>query len=124
MYETIASSYVYYYSVDEFAEKILLDEPQNPTDKISKINHNRIVRVAGVVKYESALKNTNNIQYAFILSGQKHRISVIYSGTLPKNFAEGKEIIVEGKTGNDKTFHANRVLTRCESKYKVKSNTP
>jgi len=41
---------------------------------------------------------------------------------VPDNFAEDREVVVEGHLGTSGVFQADTLLTRCESKYKVKVN--
>ncbi len=118
LYETTKSSWVYYYSVDEFVAKY----PQNMLqtgENLAKIN-NRVIRLAGRVSDGSIINNTENMQLDFKLAGQKNLLPVRYYGAVPNNFAAGKEIIAEGKMDTDGTFKANLILTRCESKYKAK----
>jgi cytochrome c-type biogenesis protein CcmE len=118
LYETTKSSWIYYYSVDEFVEKYPQNTLQTPENS-AKIN-NRIIRLAGQIKDGSIINNAENSQLDFILAGQKNLVPVRYYGAVPNNFAAGKEIIAEGKIGADGTFRANLILTRCESKYKAK----
>jgi cytochrome c-type biogenesis protein CcmE len=109
LYEAAKSSWAYYYSVDEFAE----NQP-------AKINGDYVVRLAGTVKAGSIKVDADKLQIDFELAGQKNSISVRYYGALPKNFADGKEVLVEGRADANGVFNAGQILTRCESKYKAK----
>lgn len=109
LYEAAKSSWAYYYSVDEFAE----NQP-------AKINGDYVVRLAGTVKAGSIKVNADKLQMDFELAGQKNSVPVRYYGMLPKNFADGKEVLVEGRADANGVFNAGQVLTRCESKYKAK----
>ena len=62
------------------------------------------------------------MQLDFELAGETSSLPVRYLGTVPKNFASGREVVAEGKLGENKIFLADNILTRCESKYKVKLN--
>jgi len=109
LYEAAKSSWAYYYSADEFAE----NQP-------AKISGSYIIRLAGAVKAGSIKYDGDKMQLDFELAGQKNSVPVRYSGAMPGNFADDKEVLVEGRAGADGVFNANQVLTRCESKYKVK----
>ena len=120
LYQTIESSWAYYYSVDEFVESTFYKISQNGDAAASKLDDNRIIRLAGRVKSSTIVHNPEKMQLDFELSGQKSSVPVRYYGAVPKNFAADKEVVVEGKVGANKVFLANKILTRCESKYKVK----
>ena len=45
-------------------------------------------------------------------------LPVSYNGILPDMFADGRDVIVEGKF-QDGTFHAKSLLTTCPSKYEA-----
>ena len=99
------SSWAYYCNVDEF-----LQEP-----KIGSV-----VRLAGVVKDGSIVKESAGGKMEFVLLGQKDSIEVKYDGIVAKNFQAGREVVVEGVMGADGKFKAKEIITRCESKYKTK----
>lgn len=46
------------------------------------------------------------------------RLPVRYNGILPDMFADGRDVIVEGKV-EDGVFHAKTLLTTCPSKYEA-----
>jgi cytochrome c-type biogenesis protein CcmE len=118
LYETIKASRAYYYGVDEFAESEFFRAAQS-----GNVEDNRVIRLGGRVKLNSLVLNAEKMQITFELAGQNNSIPVKYYGVSPTKFAPGKEIIVEGKAGPDGVFQAKTILTRCESKYKVKLQT-
>lgn len=120
LYQAIESSWAYYYSVDEFVESTFYKVSQNGNTPASNINTDRIIRLAGRVKDGSIVRNAEKMQLDFELTGQKSSVPVRYYGAVPKNFAADKEVVVEGKVGADGVFLANKILTKCESKYKTK----
>ena len=118
------SSWVYYYPVDEFVQSEFAGTSQNSSDGAAKINKAPIIiRLAGRVENGTIVKNIGQRQLDFELAGQKNSVPVRFYGIVPKNFEAGKEVVVEGKAGADGVFLANKILTRCESKYKVKLQT-
>jgi len=113
LYEAVQSSWVYYYSVDEFVEGWM-----QSGDSARKADNSRIIRLAGRVS--GIVTDNQKRQLDFQLAGQKSSVPVRFYGPVPKNFAVGKEVVVEGKAAADGLFLAERILTRCESKYKVR----
>jgi cytochrome c-type biogenesis protein CcmE len=107
MYQAMQSSWSYYYSVDEFA---------NSSSEIQ--SHS--LRLAGRVKQGSVTRDLKKMQLAFALAGTNSEIPVLYGGSVPENFAEDIEVVVEGRLDTAGTFQADTLLTKCESKYKVK----
>ena len=106
-YQAMQSSWSYYYSVDEF------------TANIADMN-NYSLRIAGRVKPGSVNRNLEKMNLTFTLAGAKTEIPVLYEGTVPENFAEDIEVVVEGKLDSNNSFEAKTLMTKCESKYKAK----
>ena len=108
IYQAMQSSWSYYYSVDELAEKNLGEGTPS-------------LRVAGKVKAGSVNRDLQNVSLAFTLAGAEAELPVKYKGVVPDNFAEGREVVVEGFLGGG-VLKADLLMTRCESKYKAKVN--
>jgi len=123
LYETIGSSWAYYYSVDEFVESPFGRGGQSSDLGTSKTDDNRIIRLAGWVKPGSVVRNAEKMQLDFELAGQNSSVPVRFYGVMPKNFTADKEVVVEGKVSSNGVFQADKILTRCESKYKVRLKT-
>jgi cytochrome c-type biogenesis protein CcmE len=109
MYQAMQSSWSYYYSVDEFADG-------------SAAVKSSSLRLAGKVKPDTIQRDMSKMQLSFVLEGTKNEIPVLYTGVVPDNFAEGIEVVVEGRLEPSGTFNAKMLMTRCESKYKAKVN--
>ena len=58
----------------------------------------------------------------FYLSDDDSSLYVIYRGPRPGSFGKGIEVMAEGKLGHDRVFRADRLLTRCPSKYRPRDN--
>ena len=108
--QAIDSSWAYYYSVDEF---VCSDQYKSSDDTVSAL-----VRLAGRV--DSIIHDAENMQLDFELAGQKNSLPVSYHGPVPRNFTAGKEVVVHGKADPNGLFKAVVIMTRCESKYRVK----
>ena len=109
VYKAMASSWSYYYSVDELAQA----DPDASQHSL---------RIAGIVKAGSVKRDLENISAAFTLAGTNAQLPVEYRGQVPDNFEQGREVVVEGRLTESGVFHADLLMTRCESKYKAKVN--
>ncbi len=119
LFQSLQSSYAYYYSVDEFIESPQGSALQKSDSQSAPTGQSSTVRLAGMVKKGSIAKIAD-LHVDFQLAGNAHTIPVTFRGVLPKNFEEDKEVVIEGKLSNDGVFKAGKIMTRCESKYKVK----
>ena len=109
MYQAMQSSWSYYYSVDDFIA--------NNTK-----GQNYSLRLAGVVKPGTVNHDLQKMILSFTLAGTNNEIPVLYKGSVPDNFAEEREVVVEGRLNTNGSFQADLLMTRCESKYKAKVN--
>lgn len=107
MYQAMQSSWSYYYSVDDFV-----------ANRTAVQSHS--LRIAGIVKEGTILRDAKKMNLSFSLTGSDNQILVDYEGTVPDNFAEGGEVVVEGRLNADGIFKADLLMTKCESKYKAK----
>ena len=101
------SSWSYYFSVDEFAGQ---------TEQVK----NSSLRLAGMVKAGTVVRDLQKVTFNFTLTGEQAELPIKYAGAVPDNFAEGREVLVDGKLDETGTFEADTVITKCESKYKAK----
>ena len=109
MYQAMQSSWSYYYSVDEFAAG-------------SDAVRNSSLRLAGKVKPDTVTRDVQQMLLSFVLAGTNHEMPVTYKGVVPDNFTDNIEVVVEGRLEPSGIFHAQTLMTRCESKYKAKVN--
>ncbi len=109
MYQAMQSSWSYYYSVDDFS-----------ANRAGVKNHS--LRLAGRVKRDSIVRDLQKMSLNFTLAGSETELPVQYSGTVPDNFAEDREVVVEGRLDTSGIFQAEMLMTKCESKYKAKVN--
>jgi cytochrome c-type biogenesis protein CcmE len=122
LYQTGESSWVYYYTVDEFVESESGKPLQGSDTQPPQTIRNGVIRLAGRVKADSIVHNAQKMQLDFELIGQNKSVVVRFSGVAPKNFSADRDVVVEGRISADGTFEARKILTRCESKYRVKLN--
>ncbi len=85
---------------------------------------NEGVRVAGRVGTGSMNWNPKDLHLQFMLSSFKegepvHAVPVRYQGILPDMFAEGRDVIVEGRYSHENILEAKTIMTSCPSKYEA-----
>ena len=76
------------------------------------------VKVYGLVKAGSLMHRPGTLDYRFELSDLGSSIRVTARGIIPPQLAEGREATAEGTLAADGILQANRVLTKCPSKYR------
>jgi cytochrome c-type biogenesis protein CcmE len=75
------------------------------------------MRVSGKVAAESLQKMRSSGQVTFSLDSTSGPLKIVASEPLPDNFAEGMDVVVEGRLESPELFRGEKVLTRCASKY-------
>ena len=73
------------------------------------------IRIGGMVKKNSILINTNEIN--FIITDFKNEINVVYSGAVPNLFEEGKGVVAEGFLKDRNFFLASKILAKHDENY-------
>ena len=89
---------------------------QSPSEikNISEID-NKKLRVGGMVKKDSILINSEEIN--FIITDLKNEINVLYSGVVPNLFEEGKGVVAEGYLKDRNFFEATKILAKHDENY-------
>lgn len=101
----IRSTSTYYFEMDEFLPRRTQHEGED-------------LRVKGWVRAGSMRWNARTSELAFELSRQdgSDPLPVGYKGILPDMFAEGREVVVEGRWAQG-ALTARQIMTSCPSKY-------
>ena len=103
----IKSGWVYFMEVDQF---------------LSDASHkNSRVRLHGAVGAEQFASNSAQQTAKFELVGKSKSLLVNYRGSVPDQFAIGRNVVVEGCLAKDGTFQADVLMTKCASKYEPNS---
>ena len=102
IFKSLEDNVVYFFSPTEIYNK-------------SNISFNEKIRIGGLVKENSLVKNQKSIK--FIITDLKNEIIVSYNGQVPNLFSEGKGVIAEGKLRDKKYFVANRILAKHDENY-------
>ena len=74
-------------------------------------------RIAGTVAEEDFRMKKGNRGADFYILGQSKKLRVSYEGTVPDQFKVGCALVVEGKGDGTGVFQADKMLTKCASKY-------
>ncbi|MHC4401488.1 MAG: cytochrome c maturation protein CcmE [Planctomycetota bacterium] len=104
-----ASSWRYYMTVDE-----CLAGPAELTAER--------IRVSGKVAEGSLRIAPGRNQVDFSLKGTTGELRVVFRGMPPDNLVEGANVVAEGRLREHDLLSADKVLTRCASKYQSKES--
>ena len=102
-YQGARSSMVYYLTPTEFKNK-------------PELRHNRI-RMAGRVVVGSVARTEGQVGFEITDGLTPYRVR--YGGPLPDLFAEGREVLVEGRVDNDGVIRASQVISTHPPEYKA-----
>jgi cytochrome c-type biogenesis protein CcmE len=73
--------------------------------------------VPGSIQYDQREQ-----RLAFHMTDGKEEVSVLYLGLMPDAFADGREVVVEGRYRQDsRVLEASKLVTKCPSKYEAQS---
>ena len=89
---------------------------QSPSEikVLSEIGKKKI-RVGGMVKENSI--NIKSKEIKFIITDLKNEINVVYSGSVPNLFSEGKGVVAEGFLKDKNFFLATKILAKHDENY-------
>ncbi|MBI3800544.1 MAG: cytochrome c maturation protein CcmE [Deltaproteobacteria bacterium] len=111
MYTGIRETSTYYFTIEEFLPK-------------REALANEGVRVAGRVQAGSVRWDPKDLRLSFVLGPFQEGVGnldagvpVHYQGILPDMFAEGRDVIVEGRYDAGSALSAKTIMTSCPSKY-------
>jgi cytochrome c-type biogenesis protein CcmE len=107
VYAGIKTTSVYYFEMDEFVAHRAAHAGED-------------LRVKGWVRAGSVQWDATTNALAFELARQDgtEAVPVAYRGILPDMFAEGREVVVEGKY-EPSGLRAKQIMTSCPSKYEA-----
>ena len=73
------------------------------------------IRIGGMVKENSIITNSDNIN--FIITDYTNEIRVTFSGSIPNLFQEGKGVVAEGFLKDKNFFVAKKILAKHDENY-------
>ena len=77
----------------------------------------RTFRIGGLVEKGSVKRQADGVSVAFIVTDTARSMPVVYRGSLPDLFREGKGVVAQGHLGADGTFTAREVLAKHDENY-------
>src|SRR4051812_31297402 len=77
----------------------------------------RTFRIGGLVEKGSVKRQADGVSVAFIVTDTARSMPVVYRGSLPDLFREGKGVVAQGQLGADGVFHASEVLAKHDENY-------
>ena len=88
----------------------------SPTEirNLAEIKQEKI-RIGGMVKNQSIIINSNEIN--FIITDLKNEINISFSGSVPNLFSEGKGVVVEGYLRDRNFLNATKILAKHDENY-------
>ena len=75
----------------------------------------RTFRIGGIVEPGSVKRN--GVDVSFTVTDTAKAIPVVYRGSLPDLFREGKMVVAQGQLQEDGVFHAREVLAKHDENY-------
>tara|TARA_Y100000590_G_scaffold418210_1_gene518684 strand:+ start:280 stop:699 length:420 start_codon:yes stop_codon:yes gene_type:complete len=88
----------------------------SPTEikNLSEVKNNKI-RIGGMVKNKSIMINSDKI--TFVITDFKNEINVVYFGSVPNLFSEGKGVVAEGFLKDRNFLIAEKILAKHDENY-------
>jgi len=77
----------------------------------------RTFRIGGLVESGSLKRLPDGVSVAFVVTDTAKSMKVIYKGSLPDLFKEGKGVVAQGQLGPDGVFRASEVLAKHDENY-------
>ena len=102
IFKSLDDNLVYFFSPTEINNKM-------------DISYKEKIRVGGLVKENSINKEETSIN--FIITDLKNEIIVLYSGSIPNLFSEGKGVVAEGKLKDKKLLIADKIIAKHDENY-------
>lgn len=75
------------------------------------------LRIGGMVKKGSVIKNNQNLHVSFVVFDATHEVTVKYEGLLPDLFREGQGIVANGVLAKNNIIMATEVLAKHDENY-------
>jgi cytochrome c-type biogenesis protein CcmE len=107
MASSISETGMYYVTPTELTNKVAADPSL----------HGVGVKLGARVVPGSIKRAAGGREYAFVVTDGARQIPVQYRGIAPDTFTDGVDVVVEGRLGQDGTFHATTLLAKCASRY-------
>ena len=90
---------------------------KSPTEikNLPELKNKKKIRIGGMVKMDSIKINETEVN--FIITDFKNEIIVIFKGSVPNLFEEGKGVVAEGFIQDRNYFKATKILAKHDENY-------
>ena len=89
-----------------------------PTEVVAnKAPQGRTFRIGGMVEKGSVKRQADGVTVQFSVTDTAKSLPVVFKGSLPDLFREGKGVVAQGQLGADGVFRANEVLAKHDENY-------
>ena len=82
-----------------------------------EVPQGRAFRIGGLVVPGTLKRKTDGLTVQFVVTDTAKNVPVVYRGSLPDLFREGKGVVTQGKLGADGVFYASEVLAKHDENY-------
>ena len=82
-----------------------------------KVSTEQTIRIGGLVEEGSVQRQADGLTVRFVITDTAVGIPVVYAGSLPDLFREGKGAVAQGKLNADGIFQASQVLAKHDENY-------
>ena len=83
----------------------------------AKIAPGKALRLGGMVKARSILRNADGVSINFIVQDKSGEQRVYYRGITPDLFVEGSGVVADGRLNSDGVFVADALLAKHDENY-------
>jgi cytochrome c-type biogenesis protein CcmE len=89
-----------------------------PTEVVErKAPQGRTFRIGGMVEKGSVKRQADGVTVQFTVTDTAKSLPVLFKGSLPDLFREGKGVVAQGQLGPDGVFRASEVLAKHDENY-------
>jgi cytochrome c-type biogenesis protein CcmE len=90
----------------------------SPTDVAAKqAPQGRNFRIGGLVETGSLTREGDGLTMHFTITDTANRIPVVYKGSTPDLFKEGRGCVAQGHMGLDGVFYADQIMAKHDENY-------
>ena len=82
-----------------------------------KAPQGRTFRIGGMVEKGSVKRQADGVTVQFTVTDTAKSLPVVFKGSLPDLFREGKGVVAQGQLGADGVFRASEVLAKHDENY-------
>ena len=101
--------------VKSLEENVVYFKSPSEIKNLPELKNKKKIRIGGMVKMDSI--KINEAEVNFIITDFKNEIIVIFKGSVPNLFEEGKGVVAEGFIQDRNYFKATKILAKHDENY-------